>query len=131
MKMDNEMEAEMRSELGEGKIVDLSSACEALFEEGTSKFFEHYNAGERIFTMSFDTGIVYKVKVLGMAMEYTTNDPKMDVEVVGIEITGVQRGKLSAKWSNDKVVFELYNIGYKRWVRCYDLKPISISSEVM
>jgi hypothetical protein len=130
MKMDNEMEAEIRSELGEGKIVDLSSACEAIFKRGTKAFFEHYNAGEKIFTMSFDNGIVYKVKVLGMALEYTTNDPKMDVEVIGIEITGTQRGKVNAKWSDDKVVFELYNIGYKRWVRCYDLKSISSSFEV-
>ena len=94
------------------EVVDLTPLIVKAIDAGIKRFMNAYNNGQRLFKMSFDHGVVYTVKIIGEAKESQQYDPKFDVEVVKVEITAYRGRPI------------IYEVGFQRWVRAYDLKPI-------
>jgi len=97
-------------------IVDLRPFLLKYTKEKHHEFLMHYRNGGRIFTMTFDRGIDYTVKVLGEAKESSVGDPKYDVIVTGVQCNPDIIERVSAD--------EVYPLGYTRWVRTHDLVPV-------
>ena len=90
------------------------------YNEETENFLRAFESGEKEFAMSFDKNILYIVEVMGEAEDSTQNDRKFDVVVKEVRILGRLFGVVK---SGEQVKIEIYNPGYERWVRAYDLKP--------
>jgi len=103
------------------EVVDLTSVLMKYANDKHEEFMNAYNSGQREFKMSFDRGVVYTVKVLGESKESDEFDPKYDVIVVGINIEpSVYNWDAWEKFNAP----EYYPIGYRRWVRTYDLMKV-------
>jgi len=119
--MDLETQMEAQQELG-SEIVDLTAACLEAAAQSEKDFWKLYISGQRYFELSFTSGVIYTVKVLGESDASEHGDRKMDVEIVKVSVVTGQPPIQKYKGSST-IVVDMYRVGHKRWVRCYDLKP--------